>query len=255
MHDAKAVSTPLSAHFKLSMDQRPKDDGERRDLSKIPYTNIIGSIMYTMLCTRPDLAQAISVTSRFRSDHGREHWIALKWLLRYLKGAAKYGLVYRAGIDQQGEALIGFCDSDYASNRNNRRSQTGYIFNLYGTAISWKSGLQHVVALSTTEAEYIVITEAVKEGKWLKGILEDFGEKQSTLDIFCDSSSALALTKHQVFHERSKQIDAKLHLDEVQKGEVRMLKISTDHNAADMLTKPLPTVKFKYCQELVGLRE
>ncbi|XP_042019082.1 secreted RxLR effector protein 161-like [Salvia splendens] len=239
------------------MDQKPKNDSERRELSKIPYANIIGSIMYSMLCTRPDLAQAISVTSRFMSDHGREHWIALKWLLRYLKGASDYGLLYRADCKDQGGALVGFCDSDYASNRDNRRSQTGYVFTLNGTAISWKSGLQHVVALSTTEAEYMAMTEAVKEAIWLKGILEDFGEKQDTVEINCDSSSALCLAKHQVFHERSKHIDVRMHFirDEIQRGEVKMVKISTEHNAADMLTKPLPAMKFKYCLGLVGLVE
>lgn len=84
-----------------------------------------------------------------------------------------------------------------------------------------------------------------------------FGEKQDVVEIFCDSSSALALTKHQIFHERSKHIDVKLHFvrDEMQKWEIKMLKVSTDHNAADMLTKALPAQKFKYCLELVGLQE
>ena len=114
-----------------------------------------------------------------------------------------------------------------------------------------------MVALSTTEAKYIAITEAVKEAKWLKDILGDFGERQEVVDIFCDSSSALSLAKHQVFHERSKHIDVRMHFvrDEVQKGEVRMVKVSTNHNAADMLTKPLPAKKFKYCLEMVGLQE
>lgn len=148
--------------------------------------------------------------------------------------------VYKAYDTQQGGALIGFCDSNLASNRDNCRSQTGYVFNLFGTAVNWKSGLQHEVVLSTTEAEYIVITEALKEAKWLKRILEDFGKKQDTVDIFTFSV----------------KIDIKLYFvrDEVQKGKVRLLKVSTDHNAADMLTKPLPALKFKYCQELVGLR-
>ncbi|XP_042051274.1 secreted RxLR effector protein 161-like [Salvia splendens] len=239
------------------MDQRPSTDEERKEVNKIPYANIIGSVMYTMLCTRPDLAQAISVTSRFMADHGRQHWVALKWMLRYLKGASKFGLVYKAESDHQGGALAGFCDSDYASNRDNRRSQTGYVFNLFGTAVSWKSGLQHVVALSTTEAEYIAITEAAKEAKWLKGILEYFGERQETVDIFCDNNSALSLAKHQVFHEMSNHVDVRMRFVryEVQNGEIRMVKVSTDHNAADMLTKSLPAVKFKYCLGLVGLQE
>ena len=150
---------------------------------------------------------------------------------------------------------MGFCDSDFATNYDNRKSQTGYIFTLYGSAISWKSGLQSVVALSTTEAEYIALAEAVKESFWVKGFLRDFGICQKVVTVYCDSSSAISLTKHQVFHERSKHIDVRLHFvrDEVNKGEVKIQKVGTEDNPTDMLTKVLPVSKYAHCLDLVAV--
>ena len=128
------------------------------EMNLIPYSNIIGSIMYSMLCTRPDLAHAISVTSRFMKDPRKEHWLALKWMLRYIKGSSNVGIVYKRFKRDCEESLIGFCDSDYASNLDSRKSQSGYVFRMFGGAISWKSSLQSVVAFSTTDAEYIALT-------------------------------------------------------------------------------------------------
>lgn len=151
--------------------------------------------------------------------------------------------------------MEGYCDSDYTSNRDNRKSQTGYIFTLFGAAVTWKSNLQSVVALSTTEAEYIALTDAVKESFWLKGILADLGLMQKKVVINCDSSSAICLSKHQTFHDRSKHIDVRLHFirDEVGKGMIEIKKIATEHNPADALTKVIPASKFIYCLELVNV--
>ena len=111
------------------------------------------------------------------------------------------------------------------------------------------------MALSTTEAEYIATTEAIKEGVWLRGILGDFGIEQKVVRVLCDSNSAICLAKHQVFHERSKHIDVRLHFirDQIDKGEVEVLRVSTDENAADALTKALPHSKLKRCLELVNV--
>lgn len=225
-------------------------------MSKIPYSNIIGSVMYAMISTRPDIAHAVSVTSRYMSEHGKEHWSALKLLLRYLKGAGDLGILFKADRKYEGDALKGFCDSDFAGNLDNRRSQSGYLFTLYGSIISWKSSLQSVVALSTTEAEFMSLTAAVKESFWLKGILADFGIEQPAVAVGCDNNSAICLAKHQVYHERSKHIDVHLHFirEEIEKGNVKVFKVSTEDNPADMLTKPLPKKKFELCVELVNLK-
>ncbi|KAL1565166.1 secreted RxLR effector protein 161-like protein [Salvia divinorum] len=255
MDNSKPVTIPLAQQFKLSKDQSPNDEDQRKEMNKIPYASIIGSVMYAMVCTRPDLGHAISVVSRFMADPGIEHWHALKWILRYLKGTTDYGILFRREQGLHGDQLVGFSDSDYAVSYDTRKSQSGYVFTLYGSTISWRSCLQPVVALSTTEAEYIALAEAVKESFWLKGVLKDFGIDQKAVEIKCDSASAICLTKHQTFHVRSKHVDIRLHFirDEVNKGSVRVSKVSTDDNASDMLTKAIPSSKLKYCLELINL--
>ena len=121
--------------------------------------------------------------------------------------------------------------------------------------MSWKSSLQHVVALSTTEAEFMSLTAAVKESFWLRGILEDFGIKQDAVAIGCDNNSAICLAKHQVYHERSKHIYVRLHFirEEIEKGTVKVFRVDTKENPADMLTKPVPKNKLEICMRLVSL--
>ena len=255
VENMKKVATPMAMHFKLSSDQKAKTDEEKGEMELIPYSNIVGSLMYMMICTRPDIAHAISTTSRYMAGFGRQHWSALKWTLRYLGGADKLAILFTDEGGADGEPLVGFCDSDYAANLDTRRSQTGYIFTLFGSAICWKSSLQNVVALSTTEAEYIALTSAVKESKWLLGLVSEFGVEQKSVAVHCDNSGALCLARHQMFHERSKHIDVRLHFirDEVESGRVKVIKIDTAHNPADMLTKPLSKDKFDYCCRLVSL--
>lgn len=110
-----------------------------------------------------------------------------------------------------------------------------------------------MVALSTTEAEYIATTEGVKEAMWFRGFIKDLGCDQKTIVVHCDNQSAVHLSKHQVFHERSKHIDVKLHFvrDVIESGVVQVKKISTEHNPADVFTKVLPISKFNHCLDLV----
>ena len=255
LNNVKPTATPIAQHFKLCKAQATSSQQEAKELESIPYSNIIGSLMYAMICTRPDISHVVSITSIYMSAFGKEHWNALKWTLRYLKGSGKFGIQYKRWDESEGEAIQGFCDADYATNLDNRKSQTGYVFTMFGSAISWKSSLQSVVALSTTEAEYIALTSAVKESFWIRGMAAEFEIHQKAISVHCDSSSALCLARHQVFHERSKHIDVRLHFirDEVEKGNAKVVKISTLHNPADMLTKALPKEKFEHCKELINI--
>ncbi|KAL0315451.1 UNVERIFIED_CONTAM: Retrovirus-related Pol polyprotein from transposon TNT 1-94 [Sesamum radiatum] len=173
MINAKSSSVPLAPHFQLSKDQSPKSDSEKKLMEKVPYSNAIGSVMYLMVCTRPDIAYAVSCLSRYMSNAGPPHWEALKWLLRYLSGSANTGIKFSRS--SKGVNLVGYVDSNYANDRDSRKSTTSYIFTLCGSCISWKSQLQNIVALSTTEAEYIATTEAFKEAMWLEGLLKEIG--------------------------------------------------------------------------------
>jgi hypothetical protein len=120
---------------------------------RIPYSNVVGNFMYVMICTRPDLAHAISVVSIFMHNPDKEHWNAVKWILCYLKGTSDFGLL----LDKNSVKKIGvmgfvegFVDSDFAGDLDKRRSISGYVFSLYGSAVSWRASLQFVTALSTT---------------------------------------------------------------------------------------------------------
>ena len=149
MNDAKAVSTPMASRFRLSKDQSPKTEEEEGFMAKVPYASTIGSLMYAMVCTRPDIAHAVGAVSRFMTNPGKQHWEAVKWILRYLCGTTDKCLCFRKGELR----LQGFADADFAGEVDHWRSTTGYVFTLGTTAVSWVSQIQKIVALSTTEAE------------------------------------------------------------------------------------------------------
>ena len=130
-------------------------------MSKVPYEHAVDSLMYLMVCTRPDLALSMGKVSRYMSNPGKVHWEAVKWILRYLKGTKDVGLLFD-GKSDRAKLLLGYVDADYRQDLDGRRSTTGYIFTLGGGCISWRSTLQKCVAQSTTEAEYVAVTEASK---------------------------------------------------------------------------------------------
>ncbi|KAH9654970.1 hypothetical protein KPL70_022170 [Citrus sinensis] len=254
MVTSKAVSTPLGTHFKLSKQQEPSDDAETEYMKKIPYSSVVGSIMYAMVCSRPDIAYGVGVVSRFMGNPGKMHWSAAKWILRYLYGSSDSGILFSRD-NKVISKVIGYVDSDFTGDLDKRRSTTGFVFTMCGGAVSWKASLQSVVALSTTEAEYIALTEAVKEAKWIRGIISEMGLTQDTILICCDSSSAIQLSKNSKYHERTKHVDVRLHFirEEIERGVVDVVKISTEVNPADALTKPIPTVKFRNSLSLIGV--
>ncbi|XP_031285748.1 exopolygalacturonase-like [Pistacia vera] len=131
-------------------------------MEQVPYANVIGSIMYAMISTRPDLSFSMSLLSRFMSNPRSEHWSALKWVLRYINGTSHIGLEYCKRYNSLD--LVGFVDSDFAGDKDTRKSTTAYVFTLGGNCVSWKSQLQPIVALSSTEAEYVAIADVVPSG-------------------------------------------------------------------------------------------
>ncbi|GMP38813.1 hypothetical protein CsSME_00009935 [Camellia sinensis var. sinensis] len=224
----KAVSTPLAPHFKLSASLSPRTEEERKHMAQVPYANAVGALMYAMVCTRPDISHAVSMVSRYMHDPGKDHWQA---------------------------NLEGYVDSDYAGDLDKRRSTTGYLFTLAKGPVSWRSTLQSTVALSTTEAEYMAVTEAFKEAIWLHGLIEDLGIVQKHVEVFCDSQSAICLAKNQVHHARTKHIDVHFHFirEIVNEGDILLQKIGTADNPADMLTKVVSGIKFQHCLDLVNI--
>ncbi|KAH9679278.1 hypothetical protein KPL71_026064 [Citrus sinensis] len=209
---------------------------ERDYMARVPYASVVGSLMYAMVCTRLDISQAVSMVSRYMHNPGKNQWLAVKWILRYLYGTVDVGLLFKKDCGQQ---CVGYCDSDFAGDLDKRRSTTGYVFTLGGGPVSWRSILQSTIALSTTEAEYMAATEAVKEAIWLKGLLGDLGVIQENITVFCDNQSAIFLAKNQTYHTRTKRIDVKYHYvrEIIESGVVLLRKIDTKDNPSDMLTK------------------
>ncbi|GKV15798.1 hypothetical protein SLEP1_g26549 [Rubroshorea leprosula] len=251
MKHAKPISTPLANHFKLSKRSYPTTKEEKEKTSPIPYSSAVGSLMYAMVCTRPDITHAVGVVSRFLSDPGKIHWEAVKWIFRYLRGTTKLCLTF----GQTEPILKGYTDADMASDLDNRKSILGYLFTFAGGAVSWQSKLQKCVALSTTEAEYIAATEAGKEMLWMQRFLQELGLKQKEYVVFCDSQSAIDLSKNTMYNARTKHIDLRYHwLRLVTKNkQFQLRKIHTNNNVADMMTKVLLREKFEYCTKLAGM--
>ncbi|MCQ7012854.1 hypothetical protein M9Y11_18445, partial [Clostridioides difficile] len=194
MQDSKKGFLPFRHGVHLSRDQSPKTSEEIEAMKTIPYASAVGSLMYAMLCTRPDICFAVGMVSRYQSNPGKAHWEAVKHILKYLRRTRDYVLVYRANELEP----LGYTDSDFQSDRDQSKSTSGYVFTLGGGAIVWRSVKQKCVADSTMEAEYVAASEAAKEAVWLKNFLMDLDVIPSlpkSITLFCDNSGAVANSK------------------------------------------------------------
>ena len=201
MDQAKKGFLPVLQGVKLSQTQCPTTAEGREKMKDVPYASAIGSIMYAMLCTRPDVCLAISLAGRYQSNPGVDHWTAVKNILKYLKGTKDMFLVY--GGDKE-LVVNGYVDASFDTDPDDSKSQTGYVFILNGGAVSWCSSKQSVVAGSTCEAEYIAASEAANEGVWMKEFISDLGVVPSVpgpMKMFCDNTGAIALAEESRFHK------------------------------------------------------
>ena len=173
VNDAKPRTTPLANHFKLSKEQSPKTAEKRDHMALVPYALAVGSLMYAMVCTRPYIAHAVGVVSRYMANPRKVNWEAVKWLLRYLRGTSNTSLCFGKGK----VTLQGFMDADLGGDVDSRKSTSGYIYTIGGTAVSWMYRLQKCVSLSSTEEKYVARAEAGKDMIWLADYLEELGKK------------------------------------------------------------------------------
>jgi transposase InsO family protein len=248
MKDCKSKLLPFDVNVKLS-----KFGEDVLDVSVYPYMELVGTLLYLVGCTRPDLAYVVGVLSRFMSQPRVEHWQVAQQVLRYLAGTVELGILFR-GTEQQ---VVGYCDADYAGDPDKRRSTSGYLFMMAGGVVSWGSKLQPTVAASTCEAEYISSAFAVKEALWVRKVLQELlpGGYQKPMLIFGDNQGALALLKHPNAHQRTKHIDVAFHFarDRIERGEVAFDYCQTDRMVADCLTKAVPFPKFEANKKAMGL--
>jgi hypothetical protein len=248
MANCNPVATPFPHGIQLI--SLPVDDDNRpigiQDHEG--YRKLVGSLLYASTHTRPDIAFAFGSLSRHLHAPGLSHWQAVKHLLRYIKGTIHYGLRFN-NTDDNDDDLFLHCDADYAGSET-RKSTTGYVAIAAGGAVTWNSVLQRTVAKSTMEAEYVALAEAVKEALWISKLARELsavqGEKLPGMPtgppIICsDNEAALILAKNPERHQKAKHIDIKYHFirDEYEAGRIRLQRVSTDENRADILTKSL----------------
>ena len=203
MQDSKKGLLPISYGITLSKTQCPSTPDEQEKMRAIPYASAVGSIMYAMLCTRPDVAFAFSVVSRYQSNPGEPHWVANKNILKYLRRTLGMFLVY--GGDEE-LVVRGYTDASFQTDIDDPRSQSEYVFCLNGGAVSWKSSKQETVADSTTEAKYIAASEAAKEAVWIRKFISELGvipSASSLVDLYCDNSGAIAQAKEPRAHQKN----------------------------------------------------
>ena len=256
MDESKKGLLPMLQGKTLSQTQSPATSEDRELMNKIPYASAIGSIMYAMLCTRPDVAHAISLTSRYQSDPGLEHWMAVKNILKYLRRTKDMFLVYGGE-----EEIVARCyvDASFDTDPDDSKSQSGYVFLMNGGAVSWRSSKQPVVAGSSTEAEYVAASEAAQEGVWMKEFISELDVVPSALDpmvIYCDNNGAIANAKEPRSHKNSKHFKRRFHSirEHVKDGDIKICKVHTDLNVADPLTKQLPRAKHDQHRNSMGVR-
>ena len=142
--------------------------------------------------------------------------------------------------------IVGHVDADSGGDIDSRRSTSGYVFTLFGAALSWMSKRQSVIALSSTEAEYMALTHAAKEAIWLRRLCLELGFELGAIEVRCDNQGAIQLAKNPAFHSRTKHIDIQYHFirEKVEKKEVQLEKVDTTENSSDFLTKAVTGVKF-----------
>jgi hypothetical protein len=234
MLDAKTVKTALDVNVHL----QSKEDETSVDIQE--YQSIVGSLMYLMVGTRPDISFAVSKLSQFLSRPTASHRTAALRVLRYVKGTREMELCYHGE-----EELHGFCDADYAMDVDTRRSTTGYLFKLNGGAISWQSKRQASTALSTAEAEYMALCAATKEAIWLRNVTHSILNTKvpyPALPLYEDNQAAIRLADNPVDHQRTKHIDVRYHFtrEAIIEGQITVQYHPTERMIADMLTKSLP---------------
>jgi hypothetical protein len=257
--ESQYCSTPIDrTSAPMSKSHSPVTEREKAAMADKPFREVVGSLMHLMVCTRPDIAHAVSTLSRFLQNPGAYHWECAVRVLQYLHKTQRYGLKYTRTADDPviiGN-LRGYCDSDWAGDKDNYVSTGAWVFMMNGGAISWQCKRGKTPAQSSCDAEYVAEGLAAQEICHLRNILSELHlEPPEPIPLFSDSKSAIQITKNPVFHERNKHVALKYHFSRHLQADGRMSirYIPTDKQVADALTKPLYGPKLSWSREQMGL--
>jgi hypothetical protein len=238
LDDAKSAITPLPERY-----EPEENKGTCTPEFRQQYQSVIGSLLYIMLGTRPDISYAVIKMAQFASNPSSDHMNKAKQIIRYLGSTPDLSLIFDGGSDK---GIIAFCDSDWASDKIKRKSQTGYFFQLAGASISWQSRAQKTIALSSTEAEYMALCDCCKQAKWIKTLLSELGINVGPVPINGDNQGSIFLGSNPVQGNRSKHIDIRYHFVRqcLEDKEAKLYFVEGAENPADMFTKALGHIKF-----------
>ena len=247
-YDDKPAPTPLDPSIKLE-----KNTG--RTISQLEYSSIIGSLMYAMHCTRPDIAHAISVLCRFTSNPSFEHWKAIFRVLAYLKGTINYGLSYKG----YPAVIEGYSDATWNNVESKSKSTTGWIFTLGGAAVSWASKKQTCISDSTMLSELIALADACKEAEWLRNLLVEiplWKKPSPAVLINCDNQATIYNVSNKTYNGKSRHVSLRHQMVRqlLKSGVITVDYIETKKNLADPLTKSLPKAMVSIKSKEMGLR-
>ena len=234
MTDAKVVSTPLEVGFQTKCNAA------------------IGSLMYLAISTRPDILYSVSKLAQCNVDPHVEHMSTVKHIMRYLKKTIDFKLHF----EMSGKPIMGFADADWGGDSTNRKSYSGYAFVKANCVFSWEARKQNIVALSSTEAEYIAMSSAAKEAVYLRNLMTELGfNEPEPMMLYGDNLSAQCLVKNAAYHARSKHIDLKYHhiRDIYAKRLIDVEYVPTEDMMSDIFTKNLCKFKHLKFSHLMGL--
>lgn len=261
LSDCRPVSTPMEPGLQLTKKQAPETNDHKEYMKNVPYMNAVGALMYLAIGTRPDIAYSVGKLAQFNSNPGVAHWKAVKHLFRYLKGTLDLRLTYRADssdIALPNTTFTAYSDSDYAGCLDTRRSTSGYALKMGTGAVSWSSKKQSIIALSSTEAEYVAASIAGQEVVWMRQLLQELHfnlDEASPLIMHMDNQSAIAVVNNPEHHGRMKQVDVRHHWIRqfVRKKQLKVYYVPTQDMTADIFTKALPRVLVERHRHALGL--
>ncbi|GKA46528.1 hypothetical protein Tco_0739411 [Tanacetum coccineum] len=238
MENSKRGTIPMQEKLKLSKSQGPSTPAEIQRMQKIPYASAVGSIIYAVRCTRPDVAFAQNMTSHFQQNQDMF-------------------LVYGGNMERELRVSC-YTDAGYLTDADTLRSQTGYVFVLNRGDVDWKSTKQSIFATSTTDVEYIAAFDASKEAVWIRKFISGLGivpTIEEPISMYCDNTGAIAIAKDHGITKGARHFRAKVHYlrETIEMGDVKIEKVDTEDNLADPFTKALAYPKHSELTKNIGL--
>lgn len=258
MENAAIVSTPQVPGQNLSNTDDKFQPDENKPVHPTLYMQMIGLLLYAAITTRIDIAHAVHQLTMHTQNPLTKHWLAGKWLLRYLKGTSDIGLRFGGRtsnevMDQNSQMnVVGYCDADYANDKNDRKSITGWIVKLNDDVVSWSSKKQSTVALSTCEAELYAEASCIQEVMWLQNLVKEL-ELNVVMPstVKSDNQSTIEISQNNVIREKTKHVDVKYKFvnEKIDENIIKVKYINTTNQQADILTKSLGRQLFEKHRE------